>query len=416
MPTISFLRPVDQPTGRLRLLDEFRRCLQSKDYSEFKIIVGFAKAGPLIRLWSALRQWKEDRNKIEGIFGVDQRGTSRQALALALSLFDKVYVTQVASSSWSTFHPKLYIFQGDRVAACYYGSHNLTVGGTETNFEGGVKIGFDRTLPSDEAPFQQLLDCWNSLLPANCSATEVLDQNRLNDYVRDGLLLDEESAARKRTSGIRILTRRSRSTSSQFWVKPPSSIPKEALVGLSSKSTKVRMRQGKKKPSPPGVLAVVPSRCLVIQIVPHHNGEIFLSKNAIDQNPTFFQFPFTGLTVPKKPTNKAYPQRIPDPTVSIVVIDKHGKPIGELERVSFRLNMVYYETKSEIRITVNPELARRIPSHSVLVMSKPQEHERGDYEMEIYLPGSKEFNSYLGVCDQTLPSGGAARPRRMGWL
>jgi hypothetical protein len=78
--------------------------------------------------------------------------------------------------------------------------------------------------------------------------------------------------------------------------------------------------------------------------------------------------------------------------------------------------MVFYEAKSEIRITVNPELAREIPSHSILVMSKPEEIADNDYEMDIYYPGSEQFQGYLTVCNQTLPSGGADKPRKMGWL
>jgi hypothetical protein len=77
--------------------------------------------------------------------------------------------------------------------------------------------------------------------------------------------------------------------------------------------------------------------------------------------------------------------------------------------------MVYYEAKSEIRITVNPDLAREIPSHSILVMSKPEEPDNYDYDMDIYCPGSEQFDGYVGVCNQTLPSGGADKPRKMGW-
>jgi len=87
-----------------------------------------------------------------------------------------------------------------------------------------------------------------------------------------------------------------------------------------------------------------------------------------------------------------------------------------LNRSGFGLNVVAYTRRSEIRITVPQELARGIPAYSILVMSKAVEVEHLDYHMDIYSPGSTKYDSYLAACNQTLPSGGTTRARRMGWL
>jgi len=229
MPKITFLRPIDQPIGKQRLLNELVACLQSPHYSRFKLAVGFAKVGPLARLTIPLRKWKESSKKVEGIFGIDQLGTSQQALKFAFTEFDKVYVTRVASSRQATFHPKLYIFYGDKLAVGFYGSHNLTVGGTETNFEGGIKIEFDRSIESDEAIFQELLGCWTCLLPDECPATEPLTQALLDEYLRYGLLLDESRPTSKRPSSPLSTRRATKPAVAGFRVKPPSSLPKEIL-------------------------------------------------------------------------------------------------------------------------------------------------------------------------------------------
>ncbi|TLD40222.1 MAG: hypothetical protein JETT_3520 [Candidatus Jettenia ecosi] len=415
MPKISFLRPIDQPTGKQRLLHELAGCLQSHHYSQFKLAVGFAKVGPLARLTIPLRKWKKSGKTVEGIFGIDHLGTSQQALQFALTEFNRAYINRVASSRQSTFHPKLYIFYGDTLAIGFYGSHNLTVGGTETNFEGGVKIEFDRSIASDEKTFQDLLECWTSLLPDKCPATELLTQSVFDDYLRDGLLLDEKHSTRH-TSPPLLTRHTNKPSAASFKVKPPSSLPKEILTESAGKPAKAKAKTKGPKTKIPPVVTVFPSGTLVIQIIPHHNGEIFLSKNAINQNPDFFEFPFAGQTVPKKSSNKSYPQHIPDPIVNITVYDKNGNSLPNLERPLFHLNMVYYEAKSEIRITVNPELAREIPRYSVLVMSRPEEQANYDYDMEVYYPGSDLFNDYSSVCNQTLPSGGADKPRKMGWL
>jgi hypothetical protein len=152
----------------------------------------------------------------------------------------------------------------------------------------------------------------------------------------------------------------------------------------------------------------------VIQIVPHDNGEVFLSKRAADQNPDFFGFPFSGRTTPKKLTNPAYPQREPDPIVNLIVYDSAGTVIVRLPRLA--LNTVYYESKSEIRITVPPEVVRAVPHYSILVMKQSPQGSNYDYDMEIFPPNNPQFGSYLLVCNQTLPSGGKVQPRRMGWI
>jgi hypothetical protein len=39
-----------------------------------------------------------------------------------------------------------------------------------------------------------------------------------------------------------------------------------------------------------------------------------------------------------------------------------------------------------------------------------------DYEIEIFVPGNPDFNKYLSVCNQEMPSGGKVTPRKFGWL
>ena len=156
------------------------------------------------------------------------------------------------------------------------------------------------------------------------------------------------------------------------------------------------------------------TQALVIQIVPHHNGEVFLSKGAANQNPAFFGWPFTGQTIPKKPENPSYPQRTPDPVVDLKVYDPSGKLV--IRHATFNLNTVYYEKKSEIRITVPPDVVKAVPAGSVMVMRQAAEQQNLDYDVDIYVKGSPQYNEYLGVCNQTMPSGGKAKARRFGWL
>src|SRR5207244_789767 len=142
------------------------------------------------------------------------------------------------------------------------------------------------------------------------------------------------------------------------------------------------------------------AEALVMQVRPHHNGEIFLSKRAIDQDPAFFGWPFIGRSTPKKSTNPSYPQRVPDPVVDIRVINAAGAELARHDR--WALNTVYYSTKHEIRITVPPSVCRALPDFSILVMRLGASI---DYEMDFYMPGSADYTTYLNTCNQTMPSG-----------
>lgn len=103
MPTIEILKPFDAAVGNRRLLDELKSDLDSPDFNDFRLIVAYAKAGPLHRLKAKLEKWKADGKSFRAIFGIDQQGTSKEALELAIALCDEVYITQERGI---TFHPR----------------------------------------------------------------------------------------------------------------------------------------------------------------------------------------------------------------------------------------------------------------------------------------------------------------------
>lgn len=399
---LTFLRPMDQFLGTDRLIERFRNWLQDQSVSHIRFAAAFAKSGPLLRLGSLIDQSRKRGKNIEAVFGVDHLGTSRQALEFALRRLDRTYITHTPANS--TFHPKFYLAYGDRHATIICGSHNLTVGGTETNLEAGIEVSFVR--PEEENDFQQALGMWDSLLPESCVLTQRLDAALLADLLRDALVCDETIVAAQ-GAGRQAAAPRALGRFALVSPRPASAIPAGAFLRTPTRQTG---RGRGHQPVP--IAATLGVRALVIQVVPHHNGEVFLSKLAVNQNPGFFGFPFTGRTVPKKRSNIAYPQRVPDPLVNITIYDSRGGLV--FSRQAYALNTVYYEAKAEIRITLSPDIVRHIPQYSVLIMRPAAA--TNDYDMEIYAPGSTMYQQYLNVCNQTMPSGGAAQARRMGWL
>lgn len=374
----------------------------------------------MLRLSPLLKKWKSQGKTVEAIIGIDLLGTSRQALEFALQNFDNVYILH--SETHATFHPKFYLFSNENHAVCYQGSHNLTVGGTETNLEGGVKIELDR--PEDEAAFQGALASWTSLLPNVCGMTQKLAAPLIQALFDDGIIFDENVAKPKQPpedltspDGSSVPAATPKHTQGIFpraYPKPPSPIPKAAFPTALT-ATVAPQAQPTTQQAPATPAATVSSEALVIQIVPHPNGEVFLSKIAINQNPGFFGYPFTGATTPKKAANPSYPQREPDPVVNVTVYDPAGNVA--LIKTGFHLNTVYYSAKSEIRITFSPDLLAVIAPYAIMVMRRTDEAH--DYDIDVFNTGnppSARYQQYLDACNQIMPSGGKAQARRMGWL
>lgn len=404
MPTISFITPLDQPLGSKRLLEELKQCLADPDFNKFGFSVAFAKTGPLLRLAPLLNTWRTAKKDVHAIIGVDHKGTSVQALEFALGNFNEVYVTKYPRR---TFHPKIYWFAGPAKGCIFVGSNNLTVGGTETNFESCIRL--DYHLPPEKPGFDGALAGWQSLLPAYCPATFKLSKETLETLQTDGLLADENAKPsendEEETPSVASRVVRGSNPASWLKVKPASAIPKAVMAAAPARAPKTTIPSTIKK------AGGIPTSGFAIQIKPHHNGEIFLSVTAALQNPRFFGWPFKGTSIPKKGGNKGYPQRTPDPIVNITVCGAKQDPLLTLS--NYNLNTVYYKRNSEIRITASP-LVDVVPEYSVMVMSQSTQP-RIDYEIIIHTPDSPEYEHWVNACNQTMPSGGKAS-RKYGWF
>lgn len=425
MPLYQYIKPSDQPSGKFRLIDWLDQNFQNTYYTHFYCLAAFAKINPFYKLHTSIQAWNSRGNISAAVFGIDHKGTSLQALQYALANFDEVQILHV---NYSTFHPKLYIFSGATKASVYYGSSNFTSGGLETNFEGGIIVDFD--IPKEQVQFDEFFNCYSSVAASGLSCITKLTPAFLDILNTSGFLLDE--IKRSESSATRTSTSTGSGSPSLFGgykIKPARCIP-ENVIAMAAAGAGIVMPPVKKTSAPatfsapvsttapasPVVIPVVVNG-FVIQIVPHHNGEILLSKAAINQNPAFFGFPFTGTTTPKKPENPSYPQRIPDPVVNIRVFNNKGDLIKT--ELNYALNTIYYTKKSEIRITITPSILSGLtaPSDTYPLLVMRESTITGcDYELDFYSVGSTDYGNYLAICNQSLPSGGKSIARRMGWI
>lgn len=352
--------------------------------------------------------------------GISSRGTSFEGVSTlwrVLEGFGEFFIYHEGVGGRGSYHPKGYIFKNDEAAHLLLGSANFTEGGLFVNHELSVSIHVDLRVEPPEwwGHLESAFDVWQTpsatCLPVNAAL--------IQDLVSRGDLPTEEE--------LRIVARAARSST----LKPeanPLPIPPDRF----GSSTAPAVPQPRPLPAdvgpPPGSPVAPPPAIsvrarsakllrgglssLVIEVRPHHNGELFLSYTAVDDNRGFFQYPFTGWTVPKRRGNPPYPQLAPDPVVDITIYDAAGAVLRR--KPLHALNVVDYTKKREIRITIPDGLHADIPQMSVLVMTKDPTPSL-DYRLQFYPPGSAPDYIASRLVNK-LPSGGAPVARRYGWL
>lgn len=116
--------------------------LSEKQFNKFIFFVAFASQSGINGLSKYIKQTKKRTKNLTIFVGVDQKGTSKEALEalLKLKIDTKIYFT----TSHVIFHPKIYLFEGDSYCRIILGSSNLTEPGLFQNVEASLLIEFMR--------------------------------------------------------------------------------------------------------------------------------------------------------------------------------------------------------------------------------------------------------------------------------
>ena len=116
------------------LIEQFN----SKRYDSFTCLVAFASYSGVSALTRYIQEGKERGMSIKVILGIDQKGTSKEALeeVLKWNVDARIYHTD----SINIFHPKVYLFENIDIFTLIVGSNNLTVPGLVQNVECSLLI------------------------------------------------------------------------------------------------------------------------------------------------------------------------------------------------------------------------------------------------------------------------------------
>lgn len=164
---------------------ELIKQFESKRYDSFTCLVAFASYGGVSALTRYIKEGKEKGMNIKIILGIDQKGTSKEALDEVLSwgVDAKIYHT----NSKNIFHPKVYLFENVDIFTLIVGSNNLTVPGLVQNIECSLLIKDIRS----NSIHKDFYEYWKSILDGTEEHLFPLTQELIDYLANECLILSE---------------------------------------------------------------------------------------------------------------------------------------------------------------------------------------------------------------------------------
>ncbi|MDQ3388027.1 MAG: phospholipase D family protein [Gemmatimonadota bacterium] len=418
------------PGGTERLGDILRAEFQAT-WTAARFATAYAKMSGINHVYDILATFAStDGRTLRATIGIDQHGTSYEALAALLTLFaphgHELFVCHnpriKGSIASPTFHPKLWLFDDGAQAKLLVGSGNLTQGGLYTNYEVGTVQDLDLHAPLDRHVFDgaiRMLDRWTNL---SFRDVKRLDQQLLDDLFNANLVLSEDEIRRaSRTSArARVLSGGRTETTSiggavfqgEDFQAPPTlraraprnQPPAAAPLGAGGTT---------RRPAATAPVAPVVPQNLVFytHLSQTEKTEIYLAQAPLRDDPAFFGLPFTGRTEPRRAGNPPQPQASPWPLSDVTVYDATGVADSCLELPTKMWQyMEGANANKDVRIYLSAKLQSFIVNGSVCVIARDP-RPGIDYAISIYAPGHPDFARYDAKCVTSLPNS----PRRYGW-
>lgn len=190
---------IKQPNGEVRLGDWLKLNFQNRAWGKFSAAVAFVKASGVRHVAEDIRSFIQRGGSAKFVIGIDWKGTSSEGLRMLLDCLESRGEIWIAhNENPSTFHPKIYLFEGETSGSVFVGSGNLTEGGLYTNYEGGIILNLNLQNPSERRLYQAIHDAITEWADSENGLALRLNEELLNELIRRDLTPTE---VRTRESG-----------------------------------------------------------------------------------------------------------------------------------------------------------------------------------------------------------------------
>lgn len=397
---------ISQPSDTDRLGEFLKRNLSS-NWQQLRFAVAFVKRSGAKHIIREISKFARNA-KVEIIVGIDHQGTSVEGLLdLLNAVGDEGRVVVFHNRLPFTFHPKVYLFKGEKEAEVAIGSGNLTQGGLYTNYEISVLHRLRLDEPAHREFLQSIervLDEWADTYSGNAA---ILNQALIDALIHDGLIVEESAfnpshvhvgEHSRDDEAIQIVTRPV-TLASPFVARPvpPSPRPDISMPVLTTiaQATQPEANSHEQMFTLHSIAPKPMHFAMTLQKTDVGTGqtttgtakrspEIFVPLSARDAFPEFWDWP------------NAFQE---DP-------DRQGK----YDRVGVRIrlgtevlpvNMMTWPVKHDFRLRAE---ALRSAGNvgDILHLEKVNGNSSFDYYAEVIPPGTSQFEDYQAICNRTV--------------
>lgn len=162
--------------------------IKDKSFTQITIFVAFLRKPGLDYLTPFIKQARKENRNVTFYVGIDERVTSKEALELLLELDTETYIYY--SDSY-IYHPKIYLFEGER-NRLITGSSNLTKSGLFYNVESSILLDFTNSDKSGLKIINQLKEFYSSFFDFSDPNLELLTSEYLDKLVLENKVSSEE--------------------------------------------------------------------------------------------------------------------------------------------------------------------------------------------------------------------------------
>lgn len=382
------------------------------DFSSFQVSVAFAKRSGVQYIEDMLKEFLGHGKSAQVVVGVDLGGTTSEgleALLNALGESGELFINH-DESAFTTFHPKIYFFEGPEKSIIIVGSGNLTQGGLYSNDEGFAIFELNPSEPDDLEVINQYKEDFRKWCDKDSETVrrvdkEFIDALKAAGYVSsEAFVPDEADEAAESDEFVAAADEEA-----AFKGEPDEIEEKERLFGHMKERRRPPRIKGKRamakvkpKSKPAGPLfpeEPEPSTGFVMTLMKTDVGtgqttpgksrrspEIFIPLRARDADPYFWGWP------DKFTEDEARPGKF----------DRMGVQMrigGEVINV----NMMTWPVKHDFRL--RSEALRSAGEIGDLIkIEKIAGSATFDYYVEIIPQGSTGYDTYVDVCVNKTPN------------
>lgn len=161
--------------------------LNTKSIKKFTVLTAFSSESIINKLFSYIEKESIKIENIKVITGIDQKGTTKEAL-LSLLQYTNIDSRVFYSSSNNIFHPKIYLLESDKKTYLIMGSSNLTQQGLFANIESSILLEIENNNERDYDIIIKLKKYYTIIENDDDPNLYVLNDHLINDLVNKKLL------------------------------------------------------------------------------------------------------------------------------------------------------------------------------------------------------------------------------------